>query len=88
MFFHRKAERGHGFAPGGGEKQAQYKLDPARVGLGLGLIVLLGAAAFVSYSVGWEDGATMFLHTTEIAIGGMVGFIFGEKSGMSRDGGE
>ena len=45
-----------------------------------------GGAAFGCYAIGWADGAAMFLHTTEIAIGALVGFIFGEKVGMSRDG--
>lgn len=84
MLLHVPATRSLGFTPSnrtGGE--AEYRLSVLRCAIGVGIIVLLIVASFAARALAWEDGASLFLHLTDTAVGGLVGLIVGEKGAMN-----
>jgi hypothetical protein len=85
MFFHRTVAE-LGFAPKGAASNKsgvqKVEVDPIRVGVFIGLFVILIAAAIVCHVVLWDEGAKSFLHLVEVAGGGLVGLFVGEKSSL------
>jgi hypothetical protein len=66
---------------GGGEPE--FRLSVLRCVVGLVIILVLIVASFVARAMAWDDGASLFLHLTDIAVGGLVGLIVGERGAVN-----
>jgi hypothetical protein len=88
MLFHVRSPEARGFAPKpnkteGRDREPPWELSLWRILGGLALLALPLVGAFVAKSLYWDEGATTMLHLTEVAFGGLVGSIFGEKIAIS-----
>lgn len=78
MIFHTEVRQVEGFAAAG-KKTEKYELNPLRLAFGaLFLLILLGLS-FLAHYLNWPDGSAAILHMAEIASGGIIGVIFGER---------
>ena len=67
------------------EKDANYKFDLARFVIGACLVCGLIAASFVAKKcIHWDSGADTLLDLGKIALGGLVGLLFGEKNAVKE----
>ena len=66
------------------EEDANYKFNLARFIIGVCLVVGLIGAAFAAKSIHWENGASTLLDFSKIALGGLVGLLFGERNAIRQ----
>ena len=66
------------------EEDANYKFNLARFAIGVFLLGALIGAAFVAKWINWENGATTLLEFSKIALGGLVGLLFGERNAVKQ----
>jgi hypothetical protein len=62
------------------EEDAHYKFNLARFIIGACLVGGLIGASFAAKYIQWDDGATTLLDFSKIALGGLVGLLFGERN--------
>ena len=78
MLFYRKA-MDRGFSAGRDGARYRYELDRIRLLLAAVVVALVFVGAFLCRREGWQEGSTVLLHLGEIAFGGLVGLLFGER---------
>jgi hypothetical protein len=84
MIFHKR-EKGAGFArPVPGERR-RYRLDIARVLLGILLLISLLGGAYLAKQNGWEEGSWTMTHMAGVLFGLVVGAIFGEEAALRHE---
>ena len=79
MLFHSIAQ-GKSFAPTGSTGSAgEPQIDISRTLLALAFLFMLILSSFVGRALDWMEGATAFLHLSEVVAGGLIGLFFGER---------
>lgn len=66
------------------EEDAEYKFNQARFLIGVCLVGGLIGASFLARSIQWDDGAKTLLNFGQIALGGLVGLLFGERNALKQ----
>nr|WP_041757133.1 hypothetical protein [Bradyrhizobium sp. ORS 278] len=66
------------------EDDAIYRFNLARFFIGLFLVGGLIGASFLAKRMDWSGGADTLLDFSKIALGGLVGLLFGEKQALTE----